>query len=87
MEEVKAIKSVYFNTRRMWMYNFLMEKYEQDPQAWWSPTEVGRKYGESKGISGMHSSTASPVLIALAQEGWIERNIKRGKYRFKPQEV
>lgn len=76
-----------FTKKEEWMLNYLKNNSDYAnglAVEFVSPTEVGRAYGQSKGIKGLHSSSASPTLIKLASNGLIVRN-ERGHYKFKKQ--
>lgn len=72
--------------KERWMLDWLKAKFAIDPTMMWSPTTIGHEYGKAIGKPHLHSSSASPVLKKLADQGLVERNIKEGKYRYKPSE-
>lgn len=79
---MKAINKL--TKKQEWMLNYLKDNSDYangKAIEYISPTEVGRKYGESMGKKGYHSSTASPVLKHLSELGILIRNDK-GHYKF-----
>ncbi len=66
------------NRKFMFMLDY-MKKHGSDKFI--SPTEVGLAYGFSIDRGGYDSSVASPVLLSLTEQGFLERN-SRGHYRY-----
>lgn len=65
--------------KQKWMYNYVRSR-----PHYVSPTEVGREYGlKVLGVSGHHSSTASPTLLKLTKIGLLIRS-DNGHYVYNP---
>jgi len=73
---MKQINGRNLTKKEQWMLDYL----KKHKGVYVSPTKVGMDYGAQVIGSFCHSSTASPVLLRLAQHGYVERN-ENGHYK------